>query len=150
MHPVTRTPRASARSIASMPPREGRKQRRVHVDDRVRVGVEELVAQDSVVPCADDQTNPGCFEALVNLAVPGARVTAEVRLRQRHRRRAPPESDVERVRAAPVRDHERHSSGKRRIPAGLEERIEVGPGSGHQNTDLGPFAHRRMTRRVPD
>ena len=108
VHPVTRTPRASARSIASMPPRERRKQRRVHVEDRVRVGVEELVAEDPVVPGADDQTNAGCFEALVDLAVPGARVTAEVRLRQRHRRHAPAESDVERVRAAPVRDHERH------------------------------------------
>ena len=129
---------------------KGREQRRVHVDDGVGVGVEELVAQDPVVSGAYDETDAHGLEPRADLAVAGLRITTEVRLRQRHRRHAPTEGHVKCVRAAPVRDHQRHSSGKCRVPARLQERIEVGPCSGHQHADLGPFAHFRMTRRVPD
>ena len=89
------------------PARERRQQRGVDVEDGVRVGVEELVAQDPVVAGADDETHPGRLETRR-----GSRGRA-----RRRRRRSPLAAARPRARPSRVRHRARARCAGWRPPA---------------------------------
>src|SRR5580704_3980166 len=122
----------------------------MHVEDRVRERIEELVAEDPVVPGADDEAHAGSAKSIAHLSIADLRVATEVRLREPNRGDPAAPRDLERGRVGPVGDDEGHLRRKARCGTGFEQRLEIGPRPRHQHPDRGTRTHRSTTRRGPD